>query len=99
MGKKKSAMIRFTDKDKHFAEIVLRTLIEKRSDHISFFQNEREAIIKALLLALGDNIAAPFDFLADLISRNDDMNEIVPCNNCQEFDCYGCEYERRKYDV
>ena len=99
MGKDESAMIIFTDKDKHFAEIVLRTLIENRSDPISFFTNEREAMIKALLLALGNNIAAPFDFLADLISRNDDMSETAPCNNCQEFDCYGCEYERRKYDV
>lgn len=90
-------MITFTDKDKHFAEIVLRTLIENRSGSISFFSNEREAIIKALLMALGDNIATPFDFLADLISHNHSMNETVPCNSCQEFDCYGCDYQSKRY--
>ena len=90
-------MITFTDKDKHFAEIVLRTLVEKGSEPISFFSNEREAIIKALLLALGDNLAAPFDFLADLISSNDERNESVPCNSCQEFDCYGCDYQSKRY--
>jgi len=32
------------------------------------------------------------DFLEWL--NSEEMNKENPCENCQEFDCYGCDYER-----
>ena len=45
----------------------------------------------ALLAQIAQNLAVIADALAD---RKSEPETETPCEYCQEFDCYGCDYEQ-----